>query len=193
MDTDSIDSYKSNSDDTYFTSDHSRLLLIDYICIPITVDDIGCQLLTLSVYCPCLCFHFCENIILKLICVGMLLFIFGRWRSRYQTGRIDSTLISLTLPCFCACPNPGHRFWSVSIFVISVFRGLRAYLCLSFFSYIMTIRLYGKESQDSHSHNKRKVKKVTVIIKGKPRQSVIIKGKSRQSVIIKGKPRQSQS
>jgi hypothetical protein len=31
----------------------------------------------------------------------------------------------------------------------------------------MTIRLYGKESQDSHSHNKRKVKKVTVIIKGK--------------------------
>jgi hypothetical protein len=57
----------------------------------------------------------------------------------------------------------------------------------------MTIRLYGKESQDSHSHNKRKVKKVTVIIKGKPRQSVIIKGKSRQSVIIKGKPRQPQS
>ena len=63
-------------------------------------------------------------------------------RSIYQEERAGIQFIGLTLPHFCACFKPGHRFPSTFVVFISVFRGSllewQILLHLIPFSHVMT-------------------------------------------------------
>jgi len=49
------------------------------------------------------------------------LYMFCRWRSDYQEGRVG-TSPGLTSPShFCACPKPGHIFPTSHVVVFFVF------------------------------------------------------------------------
>ena len=49
------------------------------------------------------------------------LYVYCRWRSCHQEGRVGITLTSLTLPHFCACPKPGPGFPTSYVEVFIVF------------------------------------------------------------------------
>ena len=94
---------------------HSLTLLLYCPCL-------CCHSLTLLLYCPCLCCHFCNSmwsfwveanlwkknygIPFFIVC----LYMYWRFRSNYQMGRVEIPLTSLTPPHFCACPKTGPRF-----------------------------------------------------------------------------------
>jgi hypothetical protein len=89
---------------------------------------------TTSIHWPCYCNvqvyivnHFCNSMWsfwVEAICAGLLivlLYIYCRWRSPYQEGRVGIPLTGLIPPHFCVSPKPGSRFTKSYVVVFFVF------------------------------------------------------------------------
>ena len=58
-------------------------------------------------------------------CFIVCLYIYCRWRSSYQEGRVGIQLTCLTLPHFCACPMPRPGFTTSDVMVLFISIELR--------------------------------------------------------------------
>ena len=84
-----------------------------YHMLPVSLD---CQRLLHTEYLYILWFNL-DNIYSAWI--QNRLYMYCRWRSRYQEGRIGISLTSLTPPHSCACPKPGPGFPKSYVVVFS--------------------------------------------------------------------------